>query len=242
MATVTLRLDDETRTEIEARARGRGETVSDLLRAAIDQFLGREGASMPNRAPRTLTLGERSVLAAQHEILSVTSEDDEESQRHLTIVEILMNGFSGEYETVFAGFDAEISPRECKLVWKLFEMFRVLSASVHRLDAEAKADIGDDAEYALSFQGFDVNDARESGLARYARFVVRTGRWQEHKAAFDGGGGNAPAPMLAVYQRMLTAFESIWDQRSSDGSLSVNERMFLDHAELKSVYAGRGRA
>ena len=41
MATVTLRVDDRTKEDLDALARSRGTTITDLLRPLIDELTGR---------------------------------------------------------------------------------------------------------------------------------------------------------------------------------------------------------
>lgn len=239
MATITIRLDDQKRVALEAVARGRGETVSDLLRYAADEILGTHYDAAPTSGPWSLTLAERSVLTSQHKILAALNATDEDCERkqHLKVVEVLTNGFTGEYDSVFAGFDPEISRRECRLVWDLLDMFRVLRFSLERLDEEEIAEIGEYVELALSFKGFDGNDAVEARLMRYARFLVDDGRWDEQAKVFEKDRGNSHSPMLGSYRRMLAAFETIWDRKTRDHSKSFDDRLHLDVEELKVVYA-----
>jgi len=239
MPTITLRIDEQKRSELEALARGRGETLSDLIRAAIDDVvLGREGDRSPIRTgPPSLTLVERSLLATQHRMMARMEDVDYESENHRSMAEILENGFSGEYDTLFANFDPELSRSECRLLWDLLDMFRVVEASLSRLDDEQKKEVGDHAEHALSFRGFDGNDALEGRLARYTRFLVDQGRWTEQAKVLKHDGGNSHTPMLETYQRMLVAFDPIWSKRTSDYSRGSEDRFHLELEDLKAVYA-----
>lgn len=240
MATITLRVDDETRNDVEALARGQGVTVSDLVRSAIDEILGREVTANPIGGPRSLTLVERSILVLQHEILTQLHADDhDEVENHLRMVDVLTSGFTGEYDSVFSSIDSEISRRDCVLVWNLLDMFQVLTSSLSRLDDEEKAAVGEHAEHALAFRGLDFNDSREARLARYAKFLIGDGRWEELAEAFDANheGGNSHMPLLATYQRMLDAFEPIWKGKISDYSMSHGDRFVLNLDELRTVYA-----
>ncbi|HEY1831360.1 MAG TPA: YfbU family protein [Acidimicrobiales bacterium] len=238
MATITLRLDDETRNDVEALARGQGVTVSDLVRSAIDEILGREVTANPIGGPRSLTLVERNILVLQHEILAQLREDDhDEVENHLRIVKVLTEGFTGEYDSVFSSIDPEVPRRDCVLIWDLLNMFQVLKSSLSRLDDDDKAAIGEHAEHALAFRGFDFNDSREARLARYAKFVTGDGRWDELAESFDTNheSGNSHMPLLATYQRMLDAFEPIWKKKVSDYSMGPDS-FLLNLDELRSVY------
>lgn len=239
MATITLRLDDETRNDVEALARGQGVTVSDFVRSAIDEILGREVTTNSTGAPRSLTLVERSILVTQHEILArLHTDNHDEVENHLRMVKVLTSGFTGEYDSVFLSLDSEISRRDCVLVWDLLDMFRVLTSSLARLDDDEKAAVGEHAERALTFRGLDFNDSREVRLARYAKFLIRDGRWEELAEAFDSNheGGNSHMPHLVTYQRMLYAFEPIWKAKISDYSMGRGDRFVLNLDELRTVY------
>ena len=239
MATITLRVDDGFRRDIEVVARARGESTSDLIRTAIEVFLGKEDdEARPTGGPQSLTLVERAMLTSHHEQLASLYEDEDwEHEHHKKVVEVLESGFTGEYDIVFSGLDPEIPRRECKLLWKILDMFKFLQFSLAQLDDAAKAEIGKNAEDALSFRGFDGNDSRESALLRYAAFLVNNDRWIEHKAVFEHDGGNSHSPMLGSYERMLAEFEPIWDRKTRDYSTGGPSRYLLNVEELKVIYA-----
>src|SRR5262249_32668856 len=124
MPTVTIRIDDTTREDLEAIARTRRVTVSDLLRDQIDTLLGRH-VPMRDDAPRALSFQERQVLALQNELLALIRADDEdESRYHQRMAEVLREGYAGEYDRVFGGMQQEMSRSECSLLWDILDMFR----------------------------------------------------------------------------------------------------------------------
>jgi uncharacterized protein YfbU (UPF0304 family) len=212
MATMTIRLDDRTREDLDAVAGVRGVTVSDLLRAAIDVVLGRDLDRVVGDAPLSLSPVQRRMLTMQHQILSRLNAD--EADHHHKMVEVLERGFTGEYASVFESIRPELSHQECALVWDLLEMFRQLRFSLGRLDTAERAALGD--ERTLIFRGFDFNDSREARLASYARYLVVTnGQWEELGECFDDEHerGNSHMPVLAAYQRMLDAFTPIWENK-----------------------------
>jgi uncharacterized protein len=129
MATVTIRLDNEKREELEEIARTRGVTLSVLLRDQIDTLLGRH-VPMRDDVPHTPSFQQRQMLAQQHEILALLHADDEyESRHHHTMAEVLREGYAGEYDTVFGAIQPEMPRSECKLLWDILDMFRMLTAS-----------------------------------------------------------------------------------------------------------------
>lgn len=214
--------------------------MSNLLRTAIDDVLGRDVAPSSSGAPRSLTLVQRRLLSMQHEILSqLRADDDAEVSYHRKMIEVLTRGFSGEYDSAFSTIEPELSRRECALVWDLLDMFRVLKSSLSQLDVDEVAAVGEHSKHALTFRGFDFNDSRESRLASYAKYLVEDDRWEELAEHFDATheAGNSHAPMLATYERMLDVFKPIWQARKSDYSRGYGDRFVLNLDELKKVYA-----
>ena len=235
---ITLRIDDDRRSELEAMARGRGQTVSDLIRESIDAHLGRsEDRSQVRTGPPSLSLVERSSLAFQHRMLaSLESADEYDREHHLKVATVLENGFTGEYDMVFAHLDPELSVAQCHLVWELLDMFRILQSSFSLLDDAQRAEVGEHAEHALSFRGFDFNDEVEAKLARYTAFLVAQDRWTEQIPVIARDGGNSHSPMLATYRRMLSVYSPLWSEVVADFSRGA-EGLNLNLDQLKAVYA-----
>ena len=213
MATVAIRVDDNSREELEDVARTRGMTLSGLLRDQIDALLGRH-VPIRDDVPHALSFQQRLVLAQQHEILALLNADDEaESRHHRTMAEVLREGYAGEYDTVFGSMQPEMSRTECKLVWDILDMFCALSTSIDRLSAADRAALGDDNEYRLRFGGFDLNDSREGRLLSYVRHLVDTDRWTQIKpqlAEIDDNG-NSHSRRLPNYERMLAVYMPIFE-------------------------------
>lgn len=237
MATITLRLDEQTREAVDALARGRGLTVSELLRGTIDGMLGRDVPD-PSHAPTTLTMVERRILASQHETMAKLHADDEhETGYHQRMVEVLNEGYTAEYADVFIPIRPELSPRQCTFVHDVLDMFWKLKISLDRLAEEERAALGKQAEQILAFRGFDFNDSLEGRLAAYARHLIESDRWAELADRFDDKHerGNSHMPMLATYRRMLDAFGPVWEARIEDNSLPHDERYILSTDDLRKV-------
>src|SRR3954470_6282866 len=117
MATLTLRVDDAVRDELDRAARTRGTTVSDLLRTAIDDLLGFDGDSSDRgddvAVPRTLDVVERRMFSLLHGALSRLVEDEDDRDYHVRQAEVMTEGFAGEYNTEFGYMSVELSPAEC---------------------------------------------------------------------------------------------------------------------------------
>lgn len=234
MATITLRLEDTTRDELERLARTRGRTVSDLLRSAIDEFLGTDIEMPRSDVPRSMDMIQRRSLSLLHEILGLLSSDDEDYHRRQA--QVLNEGFTAEYQTEFAAVGAELAPSECNLVWNILDMFAVLEASLIELSDDALAELEDEARFMLTFRGFDLNDPRESSLLRYARYLIETDRWTSLAGHFDDAqdGGNSHMPTLETYQRMVPAYKSILDRKVS-GRGHVLDAYRFNISELREV-------
>jgi uncharacterized protein len=238
MATITMRIDDRTRDQVEAMARARGISVSELLRSAIDDLLGREVDVPRADVPTSLTMVERRLLAMQHEILSRLDRDDKyEVARRNRRIEALEGGFTAEYSDEFGALEPEMSRRDCALVWEILDMFLMLKGSVERLGVDKVAALDKHALPAFTFRGFDAQDSYESRLLGYARFLITKGRWENLAEQFDAKheNGNSHSPRLATYLRMLAAFQPIWKSKLGRGF--DPDALLLTHDELATVLA-----
>jgi uncharacterized protein len=237
VATVTIRIDDDTRDELEEIARTRGLTLSDLLRGQIDDLLGRD-VPMRDAVPHALSCPQRHVLAQQHEVLALLQADDEhESEHHRAMATVLREGYAGEYGDVFVDMRSEIARSECKLLWDILDMFRLLGGSIDRLSADEHGVLGSDNEHRLRFDGFDRNDTRERRLLGYVHYLVGRGRWAELKPrlAEIGDKGNSHSPRLPSYQRMLAAYTPIYEQAAKGARGYAADAGLLTVDELKRV-------
>jgi uncharacterized protein YfbU (UPF0304 family) len=223
MAQLNVRLDDQTRDSFDALARARGLSASDLIRSLIDSALGRTNGDRPtaDAVPQSLSATERRALALQHEILArLTSEPDEdnggwESEHHRHMIEVLSSGYTAEYPDMFQMIQPELTRRECSLVNDILDMFSTLEASMGRLTEEERASLGEHAEHGLTFRGFDFNNSQEARLASYARYLIKTERWESMAEHFDAQheSGNSHSPTLASYERMLSVWRPIWNRK-----------------------------
>jgi uncharacterized protein len=240
MAQLNVRLDDHTRDMFDALARARGLSASDLIRGLIDTELGRDGdpaAFSGDTTPRSLSAVDRCSLILHHEVLaSLTADPEEEDggwdvRYHRRMIKVLSEGFTAEYSDMFQAIRPELPQRECQLVHDILQMFGILERSMEALSDDERAGIGEPAEYALRFRGFDFNDSREARLASYAQFLVSTDRWEEMADHFDAKHehGNSHMPLLASYQRMLAVWQPIWSEKlrnfSPDSYLYTPEQL-----------------
>jgi hypothetical protein len=223
MAQLNVRLDDHTRDSFDALARARGLSASDLIRSLIDNALGRDDPDRPygDPTPQSLSAIERRTLAMQHEILAYLAADpDEDSDRseavyHRNMIDVLNAGYTTEYPDTFQMIQPEMTRRECSLVRDILEMFETLERSLGRLSEEERASLGEHAERALTFRGFDFNNPHEGRLASYAEYLIKTGRWESMAKYFDARHeyGNSHFPALASYERMLSIWRPMWREK-----------------------------
>ncbi|MFE3990053.1 YfbU family protein [Nocardia tengchongensis] len=238
MATLTLRVDEETREELEVLARTKGTTVSVLLRDQIGQLLGRDVDMRRGDVPHSLTMTERLTLSQQAKILAAL--DPDEADNHLRRSEVLDEGYAGEYDDVFGAIGPELTRTECQLLWDVLDMFRVLGASINKLSQEDRDALGKDRADRLRFQGFDLNDGLEARLLSYTRYLTRTDRWEEIIPRLEeiGDDGNAHHRWLPLYQVMLEKFQPILAARQASRGYSRDALYFsldelIEVAEVK---------
>lgn len=228
MATITLRVDERTKNELEGAARARGMTVSDVVRGYIED---RHKLSDPDAgladaaAPQTMTLMDRHVLALLHRVLEIQGDSEYTAGYHGRAAEVLRMGYTTGYDREFAGYAREMPREQARLVWAILDMFRVIKASLRRLPEEERVSLSEDELRTLEFEGFDGNDSVEAALLSYASFAVeREGRWSEFRSVFEESGGNSHAQMLGRYNRMLEEFEPIRKKYvRSPNTLSIDD-------------------
>src|SRR5260370_22467807 len=80
MPTIPLRVDDQTKDDLDALARSRDTTITDLLRPLVDELTGR-ATERPGAYPVHLSPVERRILSLQHEILGKLDPDLEQHHR-----------------------------------------------------------------------------------------------------------------------------------------------------------------
>lgn len=244
MAQLNVRLDDDVRASFDALARARGLNASNLIRVLIDTALGRDTSDRPfgDTTPPSLSTMDRRTLALHHEVLAeiATNSNGEDgewrAEFHRNMVEVLTNGWTAEYHSLFDPIQPEMSKRECSLVDDILEMFTQLEFNLPRFSTAQRASLGEHADLFLDFRGFDHNDSVESRLSSYANYLIRTDRWKSMAFHFDAAHeyGNSHSPSLAKYHRMLLVWKPIWNAKIDNyGGLS-NFRLSLD--EIRRIH------
>jgi uncharacterized protein YfbU (UPF0304 family) len=224
MATITLRLEDQVKDDLEALARSRGITVTDLLRPLVEEAAGRPASESRSVHPAHLTAVERRTMSLLHQVLGKL--DAEDKNYHRLRAQALDEGYTAEYGNEFLGMEPELPVRDCELVRDILDMFRVIRASVNRLGPGAVAGL----EHAglLEFAGFDANDPLEGRLLYYARHLLETDRWTDLADYFDHAhdGGNSHHQVLPSYRRMLEAYEPLFKAKARGRGLGPDHFLF----------------
>ncbi len=240
MASVTIRLDDEKRDELEQLARSQGSTVSDMLRFAIDGLLRRD-------VPRSLDMVARRQLALLHEILVHVDSDPDAGDEHRRAIKALSGGYTSEYYREFYSIDTEFPPGDGPLVMDILDMFDLVEPSLARLDEAALAEVGEGARFVMEFVGFDYQDPREARLARFAEYLIADERWANLAHHFgdktdEPNCPNSHRKTADLYERMVRAYQEIITARSAVGQVrGASGQGFLDVSELRKVYAATRR-
>lgn len=241
MTTISVRVEEDLKERAEAAAEGEGMSVSEWTRRLIQVKVGYD---VPDwSAPGTLSKPVRHQLALLHRLIELVSDDVDEIDRHRAHIEVLENGYTGEYAEEFASIHDELSLEECRLTWDLLDMFRVILASVTEVGLDAIRELEENAGNALQFHGFDFNDSREASLASYARYLIGTGRWEELAVHFDDDHerGNSHTRMLGSYLRMLNVFQPIWDGKfrgTGRGSFHLSTAELAEIAQVWTLPRG----
>lgn len=231
MATITVRVEDRTKGELEALARARGVTVSDIVRQYIETEHGTSERGDDAAPPRSLSLQERHNLVLMHTLLAKIGDDNYSSGYHERAVEALTMGYSAEYSQEFSGYAREMPRRDCELVQNILDLFRAITNGLRELPEAEKEQLSSDELEDLQFSGFDGNDDVEGMMMSYARYLIENGKWQELKPQFDANdGGNSHTQMLGRYQRMLDVYRPIAERR-----IRSMRRQFLTLEQLRAL-------
>ncbi|GAA4705014.1 YfbU family protein [Nocardioides conyzicola] len=239
MPTITIRVSDDVRDDIEDLATARGMTVSELLRTQIDALRGRGEETDGPTTPLALGDVQRLILSQQHEILAALRADDPgDVEYHQKRMAALQGGYTLEYSDEFASISPELSREDCRLVMDILDMFRLTSHALTQLSDDERVALGEDVRETLEFNGFDLNDTLEGHMLEYVRYLVSNRRWAEVEPRLSDmyDGGNSHCPMLPMYKRMLTVHQQIRAQRRADrgASRSVYE---YDADDLRAIAA-----
>lgn len=245
MAVLNVRVEDRIRNQLKEKADDAGVTLSeyvrDLLMEAVVPIREQEiehGAEPPQESLRII---DRQVLSLLHRILGrvlppEANDVDGDLEYQLRRAQILEAGYTGEYWYETAGFQTELSKRDCGRVKDILDMFRVITFSIKHLEEEG-LNVDEKLKRSLEFLGFDHNDALEGHMADYVEFLMSDDLWSELKPQLTrNDDGNSHRRVLDVYMRMLAEYRRIVDSRER-GFSRLSYLLSLD--ELQQIAEAR---
>lgn len=245
MAVLNIRVEDRVHDQLKEMAADEGVTLSefvrDLLMEAVVPVYEQEVEHGGEPAPDSMRIVDRQVLSLLHRILGrVLPEDshdvDGDLEYQLMRAKILEAGYTGEYWYEVAGFNTELSKRDCGRVSDILQMFRIATFSIDNLAKEGTP-VDEVLARLLEFQGFDHNDSLEGHMADYVDFLMREDRWTELKPQRERhDDGNSHMPMLDTYLRMLSEYRRVMDSRERGFG---RRDYLLSHEELEQIAAAR---
>jgi uncharacterized protein YfbU (UPF0304 family) len=234
MPLINVRLDDETKQQLETLAFQRNQTLSALIRGACDSELGRSSRTETSFVPKTLTPVERILLSEIHKLQSRLALDEPDRVWHSERISVLENGFVSEYEVEFQALRSELSARDCHFVVQILGMYQRIVRALGVLQTDA-SETDAKLQQKLTFLGFDLNDSYESHLHSYAKHLVSEDRFSELQLFFSSttDAGNSHMPVTAIYRRMLVTLAEIDNLEASAGPF--RKKMNLNSADLESL-------
>jgi uncharacterized protein YfbU (UPF0304 family) len=188
-----------------------------------------------------MRIADRQVLSLLHRILArVLPEDNDDvdgnKDYQLARARVIEAGYTGEYWREVAGFNRELSKRDCGRVLDILDMFRIITFSIRRLEKDGTT-VDKELSYKLEFGGFDGNDGLENHMAHYVEFLMSDGRWAElHEQWTSNDEGNSHTLMLDTYMRMVAEHRRI--KASRDRGFH-REDYLLSLDELEQIAAAR---
>lgn len=152
---------------------------------------------------------ERLMLSNQYRILEALHPDDADYYKNTRTA--LEEGFELHYNEIFQGFaENELTTDECREVLDILDMYRAITFSSNKLNAE---DINEIDSFYLKFEGFDLNDEYEGKRVIYARYFINDlDRFQELKYGNSYADCNSHDERMPKYRAMLKVWSSFSDK------------------------------
>jgi uncharacterized protein YfbU (UPF0304 family) len=153
----------------------------------------------------TLTPVERLQLANQFEILEKLNP--EQAEIYAARRDIVEHGYSIQYDDVFSDIFDEMPYEECKYVYDVLDMHRVLINSLNALKDKQGLTLDD-----VKFEGFDGNN--ESKRHAFAKHLKDEGKWTE---TLVGSLNSHSQSTISRYPKMLKKFDKIVETLDKTG-------------------------
>jgi len=187
---------------------------------SVLRFSGRKDKAKQMETVTTLSKVERLMLANQLRILEKL--DSENADEYRKDRDIIVHGYTIQYEDVFTEIYDEMSVEECRYVYDVLDLYRVLIRSYEELKDKEGLTLDD-----VKFEGFDGNN--ESKRWAFAKHLKEEGRWTE--TLTDAPLNSHSMSTMSLYPRMLKRFEPI-EKKILD---SHSGRWILTADQIKEV-------
>lgn len=231
MATVSFRITDELKRELDELSAEKGYHLSKLFRRAIEDLRDtmRHG---PDGGAFDLSLKDRLLLSNQYQILELL--DKEHASLHGEHRRVLTNAQETHYVTLLEDFSKALNLEVTREVMDILAMFTRLRLSYDHYGAPVSI-----PEEGVEFSGFSPEFEGEA--LSYAQFYMQKlgrHRWLQNDEAKSI---ESSVPMLDVYRRMLSVWKEIGMSKilsESEVAEIVNARNGIQGADVSS--SGRG--
>jgi uncharacterized protein YfbU (UPF0304 family) len=160
MPVVTIRMEEDIKRRIDVVCEKAGTSISDFVREAIDSYIS-DYAYVQGSPNRSLSYGERAILLAIRKLENSLSP----SQELQNEIEILENGWEGEYEGLLPPNET-VAPSVTKEVRSILTMYLELKIGFGKSNRKLSLSVDD-----VTFPGFD-HEGEESKHLEFAKFLV----------------------------------------------------------------------
>jgi uncharacterized protein YfbU (UPF0304 family) len=167
----------------------------------------------------TLTPVERLQLVNQFLILEKLYPDL--AEQYAAQRAVIEKGFTIQYDDIFDSLYDEMTEDECRYVYDVLDLFRLLITSYNAL-ADKEGLTPED----VRFQGFDLNN--EDKNFSLAKHLQEQGKWAE---TLTGNLNSHSQRTMWLYPHMLKKFKPIGDQLKASG----NMHWLLTAAQIREI-------
>lgn len=203
MATISFKIDDESKAEFDHLVARLGLNASEIFRQSLRSKMD---ALRQKSTGLTLTKVERLMLYNQFQILLALQNSAYSSDDLSAKCEALTAGYTAHYDHLVDFFDHDVPRELSEEVIEILEM--------HRAMYNFYSDIGQNhyEESEFKFLGFDANE--ESSYYAYASYyVIDLDRYRELRNG-ERPSLNTHWPILDTYRKMVRHWKTIGEPRN----------------------------